>query len=527
MNQPQFFSDHRWEKILTAAAPALVLGSAGLAALAGGGGQQYFSYMLAGGAALFLIGAVIGLVMVWLQRWLVVPVLLLVLVFALDIAFGWIEFVALHVRMVLLEPPLLRRSLTLILAVGAPGLLLYALRTRAVPVLVAASLAFAISSLVLPAGALPGVARLIDREKPAGPLGRVVIHLMLDAHSGPFGIPADMPGAEGMRRQISDFYVSRGFRIYGSAYSPYAMTRYSLPAFFDLDDPLPDRITVEDINRRWNKPFAWFEKLRNDGYSVYAYSIGYSLDLCSGGARSFVRCERYAGDGLDLSLWQERPWHRMLIYAGRRSALLQRMCDQSDYCYRNFNIYWVDMGRNLRSVQVMDRVEDAIGVASGDTAIFAHVLLPHSPQLLGADCKPVQPYFYDSSAETFYRRYFDQVKCTQLHVDRILRALEARGALNDATIIIHSDHGNGPLTPVNQTDRWRAPWHSALFAVRNPGVKPGLDGGFYRAQSLLSAFASGKPPLPGDGKVWDLDAGMRPSPAQIHSQALAPQTVNR
>jgi len=519
-----FISDRNWERLLTVVTPALLLGAAGLGSIAGGGGQRYFGYMLAGGALFVFAGALLGFFSLLLPRALRLLLLAVILTLALDIAFGWMQVVITHVRELLPEAQNFRRGTILLAAFGIPIGLVFALRRRIVPILVAVSLGFAISCLVLPAGAQPGIGALIEPTRPQRPLGRVLLHILLDAHIGPSGIPATVAGADMMRRQIADFYVSRGYRLYSSAYSPYPTTVYSLPAFFTLEDPSPVEISPDALAGKWAKPLAWFEKLHRDGYAVHAYSIGSLVDLCaSTHSASFASCQRYGAEGINLTLWKDDPYRRILIYTGRRSFLMQQMCALVPSCN---SIYWVDLGRNLRSVQVLDRVVEAVHNASGDVAIFAHILLPHSPQLLGANCQPDFPVPYDnSSADLFYRRYFGQVQCTQSYIARIEQALVARNALQNATIIVHGDHGIGPLPQGRDAAHWRAPWHSTLFAIRTPGLAPGLDGGLYRAQSLFAAFASGRAPRPGDGAVWDMDINGRPTVAHIDpSQLILPSS---
>ena len=53
----------------------------------------------------------------------------------------------------------------------------------------------------------------IAASKPA------ILHLILDEHIGVEGLPKDNPDAARLQWELRDFYLSRGFALYGGAYS--------------------------------------------------------------------------------------------------------------------------------------------------------------------------------------------------------------------------------------------------------------------------------------------------------------------
>lgn len=121
------------------------------------------------------------------------------------------------------------------------------------------------------------------------------------------------------------------------------------------------------------------------------------------------------------------------------------------------------------------------GVASDSHPkfIFAHILLPHEPFRLDADCVPTEPVwpedFFAQEERTIRRLYAAQVQCTnQLVLDMVKQILE--NATTDPIILIQSDHGYGRLpwgeiTDFRSTDSTRIRERLSVFAAyRFPGV---------------------------------------------------------
>jgi hypothetical protein len=139
------------------------------------------------------------------------------------------------------------------------------------------------------------------------------------------------------------------------------------------------------------------------------------------------------------------------------------------------------------------------------TAFFGHLLLPHAPYYLREDCgvsddlfKPSAPWepFAMPRAErrrVYYERYFPQVRCLTQQVAAILDTLEKRGG-GDAVVIIQGDHGariGKPLPPMEQPLAREdfEDFYSTLFAVRGPGIMPGIDTSVVAIRDLLDRFS--------------------------------------
>jgi predicted AlkP superfamily pyrophosphatase or phosphodiesterase len=110
------------------------------------------------------------------------------------------------------------------------------------------------------------------------------------------------------------------------------------------------------------------------------------------------------------------------------------------------------------------------------------------------------------SREARYISYFAQVRCLHSALRRFLEGLKEIGAFEDATIIVHGDHGSriariAPLTTTLQplSDEDMADMYSVLFAVRSPSLAPGYRQDLVSLQALfretfLGGTRSDRPP---------------------------------
>ena len=108
---------------------------------------------------------------------------------------------------------------------------------------------------------------------------------------------------------------------------------------------------------------------------------------------------------------------------------------------------------------------------------FAHILLPHDPYMLAADCtvKPESRWLDEHGPGTAAAReqgYADQVRCLQQRLDRLLDALDRTPAGREAIVLIHGDHGSriAPTQPFvdgpQLSPRELLMSYSTFFAIR-------------------------------------------------------------
>ncbi len=219
---------------------------------------------------------------------------------------------------------------------------------------------------------------------------------------------------------------------------------------------------------------------------------------------------------------------------------------------RNFDLF------SLAAPMALDLLERDLADNPQGWVFFAHLLLPHSPYYLNAACavkldssqwasrrmdhqKPpaIGTPAYRQGA---YVRYFEQVRCIMQRLARIFTILEEQDLLDQATILVHSDHGSRitVIDPVAaRRDRFSArdsvDGFSALYAVRAPGIEPGYDHALIALQNLFAKHVLGVPsPAVNEQVYLEVPAGQRNMPAMTlldfadpRHPAAKDQTVRR
>jgi arylsulfatase A-like enzyme len=141
------------------------------------------------------------------------------------------------------------------------------------------------------------------------------------------------------------------------------------------------------------------------------------------------------------------------------------------------------------------RLIDDLSRAEPGQAFFAHLIAPHEPFVYDENCallprerwrSPKDDDFKTRTADNrteLYDRYAAQVRCTMRIVGEIVDAIP-RPLQDDATIIVHGDHGSrlGVIPPesvrassMSVSDYRDA--YSTLFAVRSPALAAAYDPG--------------------------------------------------
>jgi hypothetical protein len=332
-----------------------------------------------------------------------------------------------------------------------------------------------VSTLLLPAEPLP-LGETYRRD--AGPAKDLppVIHLVFDEQIGVEGLPADIAGSEDLRDELRRFYEDFGFTLFGRAYSEYARTNHSMIALLNGFDSLDGKFP-EGPDAFWRSFWdnRWFKVLAQRGYLIHAYHMN-GWDYCGGEAGHAARCVTYTTgsitniEGADLTVEAKTKvilasyLHSLVPY--RAFRLLAGPDDRPPWVLpeRPF-LYAPD------SLGVLERMLADIRAAPRGTAYFAHLMIPHVTHMLDQDCKVrADPLTWTSygdldistgalnsaaSRELRYNGYFAQVGCLHSALRRFFEGLMEIGAFEDATIVVHGDHGSriarvAPLTTAPQ-----------------------------------------------------------------------------
>lgn len=460
------------------------------------------------------VGGAVGLLALRSPGWLRAVLLSLCLTLFVDVQFA----------------PVDRAILGISFAVFAVAVWL--LRANAFPILSAGFAALLLSLVLVPPRpsfqAFSGIevgARPVREELPP------LIVLVLDEHVGIEGIPLDIEGGAEAREALSDLFGSRGFRLYPRAFSQYSSTTDSLSNLLNHSARRTRDAWVREFRGRFSlRESLFLRQAASSGYAIRVYQSDY-LDFCDVEGVRPEACLTYRAARLGSILEQDMTWSQRAAAIGTsllaRSALLE-VTNQARVRLRSLGVPIAlpdDETRTLvgpfESMTVLDRIEADVTQGARGRLFLAHLLIPHFPYVYEADCrvtprdatphwqKPrgVRPPGAGSGPEEptreRYRRYFSQVRCLSLRLGSFFEALESRGVLEDALVVVLGDHGPrirpqrphpGRLDaarPVDYVDAF-----SALFVARGPGIEPGSEPA---PRSIVRAFAevlgyAGPPP---------------------------------
>lgn len=328
-----------------------------------------------------------------------------------------------------------------------------------------------------------------------------VIHVLLDEHIGSGGLPEEVFSASEIE-QFNTFFSDRKFRIYANSHSEVADTRDSVTQLMTLGGLRHAKNAKLSLNPYF---FAMLER----GYRVSVIQSDV-MGVCSEEMRAAIDCATYSISFPHPDVLATlKPEERIRV-------LLQQL--QNDYfgqtrvrhvgLYRSLalltaakeRLHHFPMMHTLLSRPVFAEARTRLRNAGRGELYFIHLLEPHYPYVFRADCS-TRPFSewrattaeIDGASTTTwamrYRLYWEQMQCVWSQVDELLAVVNANEQLNDAIILLHGDHGSRIRAPKGEviSDAQRDDdLHSTLFAVRGPGIVPGVD---KRSVWLVEAFA--------------------------------------
>jgi hypothetical protein len=335
------------------------------------------------------------------------------------------------------------------------------------------------------------------------------IHLFFDELMAPEAINRELPLGEKLYETTHKFFGKHGFRVYGQAFSRFYSTVDAASALFNFDAQTLD--PAEQYTEKGKRPFtlpanAYFREAAEDGYDLHVYQMPYA-NFCD--RRYVSRCE---------TLNSFNPFSAFVTRDD--DSFVDRTLDLTTNlvtAYKNSNTCAVlesvlhRLGRWGASYHAeafpkwFQHVTREVVQAPRGTMIFAHLLTPHTPFVWNENCefqsRSVPPHYSMMAKnpkpkhtwQEFERRhqelYYAQTLCTYRQLDLLFEALDASGRFDDATVIVHGDHGSR-ISRSQYIEHMSADDlianHATLFAVKKPGVQPGYDLEFV---SLHDVFA--------------------------------------
>jgi hypothetical protein len=359
-----------------------------------------------------------------------------------------------------------------------------------------------------------------------------IVHLLLDSYLGLDGMALGPGIYRDLGAEQAAFFVDEGFQVYPRAYSRHTRTMTSLPYLFSYGEAPP---VVHSISPQYAVPeeLPYFIDLDERGYRISAVLPAY-FDLCV--KQKLTHCRTFESSALTSMLGTElSAFDRAkvfgftllkLTYVPTRVAFAMQLgandllATEGRWPFNRSELY------PLSSIREFDRFTDDLADLQRGEVRFAHLLLPHSPFGLGADCK-VKPEAawlneHGPGAEAEREKaYADQVRCLQLRVGRMLDMLNGTRAGREALVLVHGDHGSriAPAQPYlggpELSQRQMLMSHSTFFAIRVPGEAAGEVAGTHALDDLMADFsardfASAPRPRDAAAEVWFMDAAGAP-----------------
>ena len=312
-----------------------------------------------------------------------------------------------------------------------------------------------------------------------------VVHIILDEHIGLAGLPPEMAESANAARAIEATY--KDFALFSRAYSRFAETQFAVPSVLngDLREDVSRVLEIRNAGYRL-KESAWFDRLKEEGYAVRIYQSTW-LDMCSLVA-SVDTCYTY-------SLYSPNAFQRTgLSTLAKLRVLLGRLYIGPAH----------QLPSALASMEALERVKSDIAQAPSGVAYIVQLLIPHDGYLYKRDCTLADPSDWGEAVRDqgvtaeirsqLYGLYLEQLTCSNLAVGRLFDELKRIGIYDEATIVVHGDHGsrigeraNILDSPPSLTQQDMRDHYSTLLAIKAPGMAAGLR---QEPEALQSVFAT-------------------------------------
>jgi hypothetical protein len=408
------------------------------------------------------------------------------------------------------------------------ALSLFALGSRLSRITVVMAWALLLTSFWLPAEPQLQSWQSEPRESPLPESPPLVLHIILDEQIGIEGVPGGFDPEGRTAEQLRSFYLDRGFRVFGRAYSRYYDSEESLSNLLNFSSSLEPSVFYrgEFSSGKSMQRNAYFDEMIQRGYRVKVYQSDY-MDFCSidraGGevVATVASCHEYALETIasieKAPLAVVQKTRLILAMFSRLSFLIteaQRGYNSFRLTVANLGLTlpeWVpDVGRvsSVSAMSVFDRLQRDLADAEPGSLFFAHLLLPHFPYAYDDRCelRPNMRGWLNGWARTpngrrnntksrrrRYPLYLEQVACTHQKLAEVFDAMQRHGQFDDAIVIVQGDHGSridmgpprhGIARSLRRRDYIDA--FSTLYAIKFPGEEPLYDRRILPIDELLA-----------------------------------------
>lgn len=357
---------------------------------------------------------------------------------------------------------------------------------------------------------------------------RPIVHLVLDSYLGLEGMGVADTNFGTLQTEQNKFYLEHGFQIFPQAYSRHVKTVNSMPHFFSYGNA-PLAKTVRNVQYTTAPRLDYFTDLDRKGYRTSALTPSF-VDLCTN--QPMTDCRNYNRSNLRSLLNTDLPATDRARTLGvtllQLSVLTATVAEFIQHQVNDFFGTTIRLPHNrsklfaLTSFEKLDDVTKELEKLEYGEAHVVHLLLPHDPYSVDADCNilPEAEWLDEHGPAPLAARdngYAEQVRCMTSRLGTMLEALEKTPAGRDAIVVIHGDHGSRTIDTVPYVGgpdlslRDLALSYSTFFAIRIPGEEAASVQGRYALDSLLgefarSGFTTAPRPQESDPEVYVMDA---------------------
>lgn len=311
-----------------------------------------------------------------------------------------------------------------------------------------------------------------------------VYYIILDEYAGPRGL-------EFLQYNNSDFlsYLGRsGFYLPPDSHSNYSMTHFSVPSSMNMKyiNYLSDQLGKESKN--YLPPM---ELLFNSHVIHNFKSLGYKIVIFNSG---WVSPDDFTG--VDVSMCKDKKSvNSVLLDAVARSSMIGYFVER-----------WSEQEIRDRILCTFSELPTIKDNYDEPVFVFAHILLPHPPNVFGPNGEKITPGNPLNSEKWDEKlAYLDQLKFANKKsrevIDNLLENKEYQ-----PIIILQSDHGSGFIDWRNPTNEMLKQRFSNLNAYYLPG--DGKDQLYERItpvnsfRLIFNVYFNGNYPLLDDKIYW-------------------------